>query len=195
MELAHAQILLVRHAEPVRPGTPGFAEDDRPLPQNGLQQADELAQSLAAEPLVAIYSSPYLRARQTAEPIAARHGLAVESIDDLRERMLSPDSLPIWREELQRSFCDFDYAPPGGETSRAAQIRVLNVLGAVARRHPAASVVLASHGNLITLALAAVETSIGFDFWLKLPMPALYRLRFEKNRWRIVSGPNLGPAA
>jgi len=184
-------ILLVRHAEPVEPGTPGYGAEDRPLTEKGLAQAEDFARSLDGEPLLRVYSSPYLRARQTVEPLARRRGLSVETIHDLRERMLPPGSRADWRGELERSFRDLDYAPPDGETSRAAQTRVLSVLRVVSARHGAGSILLASHGNLITLALAAIEPSIGFDIWLTLPTPALYRLRLEGGGWRIVSGPNV----
>ena len=70
------------------------------------------------------YSSPYLRARQTIEPIAQARGLTIETVEDLRERLLSPADLPDWRAHLKRSWEDFDYAPAGGETSREAQARV-----------------------------------------------------------------------
>ena len=47
-----------------------------PLTELGRQQAEALAQSLAEVPVAAIYSSPIVRAAQTAQIVAARHGLA-----------------------------------------------------------------------------------------------------------------------
>ena len=185
----------MRHAEPVRAGTPGYRTDDRPLTAIGSEQAEELARTLDGEPLVAIYSSPYLRARQTVEPLARRYGLVIETIEDLRERDF-PESTPgDWRGEIERSFRDFDYPPFGGETCRAAQARVVDVIRLIGIRHTAGTVVLASHGNLVTLALAAFRPTIGFDFWSKLPLPALFRLVQETDSWRIVSGPNLSEAS
>ena len=108
-------ILLVRHAEPVAPGTPGFDEYTRPLTAKGMRDAERFADSLASSQIDATYSSPYLRARQSIEPLAKARGLTIETIDDLRERMLSPVDLPDWRAHLRRSWDDFDYAPAGGE--------------------------------------------------------------------------------
>ncbi len=82
-------ILLIRHAEPVAPGTPGFDEFTRPLTPKGLRDADRLSETHASTRIDAAYSSPYLRARQTIEPIARARGLAIDTIDDLRERTLS----------------------------------------------------------------------------------------------------------
>lgn len=58
MAVDQLDILLVRHADPVRAGTPGYATEDRPLSDIGVSQAEELVHRLGAEPLVAIYSSP-----------------------------------------------------------------------------------------------------------------------------------------
>lgn len=185
------QMLLVRHAEPVRAGTRGYGTESRPLSEIGFNQAETLARTLEREPVVAIYSSPYLRARQTVEPLARRSGLLIETIDDLRERDFPEGAPGDWRGELERSFRDFDYRAFGGETCRAAQARVVEVMRLIALRHASGSVVLATHGNLLTLALAAFRPSIGFDFRSMLPLPALYRLARESESWRIVSGPNL----
>jgi hypothetical protein len=58
------EIVLVRHAEPVPPGTPGWEErdDERPLSAEGLRQAQELAFELEPYILTACYASPYPRA-------------------------------------------------------------------------------------------------------------------------------------
>jgi 2,3-bisphosphoglycerate-dependent phosphoglycerate mutase len=187
-------ILLLRHADAVKPGTLGYGTRNRPLSEIGFRQAEEMAHALDGEPLVAICSSPYVRARQTVEPLALRRGLVIETIADLREQDFPEDASGDWRAEAERSFRDFDHAPFGGETSRAAQARVVDVMGLIATRHTAGTVVLASHGNLITLALAAIEPSISFSFFSKMPLPAVYRLRSEGDGWRIVSGPNIGPS-
>src|SRR3984957_20225086 len=128
-------VLLVRHAEPIAPGTQGFDEFTRPLTAKGMRDAEQLRAMHASTRIDAAYSSPYLRARQTIEPIAQARGLTIETIEDLRERLLSPSDLPDWRAQLKRSWEDFDYAPPGGETSRDAQARVVRVLDTTASRH------------------------------------------------------------
>ena len=130
-------VLLVRHAEPVAPGTSGFDEFTRPLTTKGMRDAEQLREIHSSTRIDAAYSSPYLRARQTIEPIARARGLAIATIEDLRERMLSLAELPDWKTHLKRTWEDFDYAPPGGETGRIAQARVVRVLDTIASRHSA----------------------------------------------------------
>jgi 2,3-bisphosphoglycerate-dependent phosphoglycerate mutase len=177
-------VLLIRHAESMPPGTAGFDEYTRPLTARGVRDAHQLADLHASTRIDAAYSSPYLRARQTIEPIALAHGLTIETVDDLRERMLSAVELPDWRTHLERSWKDFDYAPAGGESSREAQRRVLRVLDSIASRHQGGAVILASHGNLIALALHAFIPNVDYAFWESIPTPAVFSLVRDGQRWQ-----------
>jgi 2,3-bisphosphoglycerate-dependent phosphoglycerate mutase len=181
-------IVLVRHAAAVAPSDPRHEQNDRPLAGSGRRDAERLADELAAEAVAAIYSSPYPRAVQTVEPLARRLGLEISLVDDLRERLLSPGALPDWREQLQRSWTDFGYALEHGESSAEAQRRVTEVLATLRRRHPGGRIVVASHGNLIALALHAIAPEqVDFEFWAAMPTPAVYVLRGDGT----VSGPGL----
>jgi 2,3-bisphosphoglycerate-dependent phosphoglycerate mutase len=177
-------VLLIRHAESMAPGISGFDEYTRPLTAKGIRDAQQLSAMCASMSIDAAYSSPYLRPRQTVAPIAQARGLTIEIVADLRERLLSPADLPNWRAHLKRSWNDFDYAPPGGETSRDAQSRVLRVLDMVASRHSEGTVILASHGNLIALALHAFMPNVDYAFWESIPMPAVFTLIRDGGRWR-----------
>jgi len=58
---------------------------DSPLSDQGRGQAQAAADLLSGTKIEAVYSSSMKRARETAEIIAAPHGLAVEPFDELRE--------------------------------------------------------------------------------------------------------------
>jgi 2,3-bisphosphoglycerate-dependent phosphoglycerate mutase len=133
-----------------------------------------LADTLRTEPIAGVYSSPYPRALQTVEPLAAALGVTVTLVPDLCERLLAPGPLPDWLEHCHRGWNDFDYALPGGETSRTAQRRMASALSLLAAKHPGETIAVASHGNLIALALNARDPEVDFDFWRSMPMPAVY---------------------
>ena len=66
-------LYILRHGLAVEPGTPGYALDaDRPLTPKGERKLWQIAEAMAALELSfdIILSSPYLRARQTAEIVA-----------------------------------------------------------------------------------------------------------------------------
>jgi phosphohistidine phosphatase len=67
------RLLLIRHAAAVPSGTPGLADDDRPLTPRGRARFERAAQGLAriADRPDVLLTSPLPRARATAE-IAAR---------------------------------------------------------------------------------------------------------------------------
>lgn len=182
------EIILVRHAEPIAVGTPGIAEDDRPLTPAGRLAALEIAERLAAEGPTAILSSPYRRAVETVEPLAERCGLRLSIVDDLRERRLSLTLHDGWRESLVRSWSDPDFSLPGAESGRAAQTRVRRYIETVRERNPEGGrIVMGSHGNLIALLLSGFDPAIGVDWHLAMPMPAIYRLSHDGQGWRIDS--------
>jgi 2,3-bisphosphoglycerate-dependent phosphoglycerate mutase len=191
MPLAALEIILVRHATPIPPGTPGWEDrdDERPLTDEGLRDADELALELDAYHLAAAYSSPYPRAIQTVAPAARRHDLELHLLADLRERQLTVGLRPDWPEIMARAWADPDFAVPGAETGRAAQRRAIGVLDLLRARHAdGGRLLLGSHGNLIALLLNAFEPAVGHDFHAAMPMPAVYHLEHDGVGWRVLGG-------
>ena len=66
-------LFVLRHGIAVEPGTPGYTHDaDRPLTPEGERKLGQIAEAMEALELSfdLILSSPYLRARQTAELIS-----------------------------------------------------------------------------------------------------------------------------
>lgn len=69
-----SMIYLVRHAEKQAGGDPALSEA-------GAARAGRLATQFAGVPLQAVYSTDTRRTRQTAGPVAVRHGLTVDLYD------------------------------------------------------------------------------------------------------------------
>ncbi|BBZ35397.1 hypothetical protein AWB99_06125 [Mycolicibacterium confluentis] len=73
------------------------------LSERGRAQAKAVAEALANNDIVAVFASPLQRAQETATPIAAVHGLAIDTDDDLIEsanyfegKRMSPGD-GVWR--------------------------------------------------------------------------------------------------
>lgn len=165
-----ARILyLIRHCQ-----AEGQAPDP-PLTPAGHDDAIRLADFLRGAGIQRVVSSPHQRAIQTAEPLARRLGLAVETDPRLAERVLAGADRPDWRERLRESFADPDLCLPGGESGRAALERGLAALRDLTESQagPAAAV---THGNLLALLLQHFDPRHGFDTWQALTNPDLYRI-------------------
>jgi broad specificity phosphatase PhoE len=72
---AGLEVVVVRHAEKLAVG------DDPGLSDPGRARAQRLAALLRESPLVAAYATDTRRARETADPAAQAHGLAVTAYD------------------------------------------------------------------------------------------------------------------
>lgn len=161
------ELLLIRHAEPVRigPGTaPGPA--DPHLTERGRAQADRLAAWLAAEPVDAVLSSPLQRARGTAEPVGRGLGLDVEVVDGLMEYDAQSDFyIPV--EELRETrdhhwtaMIEGRWDELGGEPPEVFRARIVPCVDAIIERFPGGTVAAVCHGGVINVYLAAL---LGLD--------------------------------
>ncbi len=198
MSLGRLDILLVRHAEAVPPGSPGWEDrdNDRPLTDAGRQAAEELAEELEPYVITGVYCSPYRRAIETVEPTAERRGLRVIVLEDLRERQFTVDHRVDWLAQLHASWADLDYALDGTESGRQAQRRGSAVLDLLRVRHPdGGRLLLGSHGNLISLILHALEPGVDAEFHLTMPNPAIYHLEHDGRGWRVMGGHGFVQAA
>lgn len=168
------EIYLVRHADAV------FSDDEmRPLSETGMEQAREVADALVRMLPQALYSSPYKRARQTIEPLAARLGLPIVAVDDFRERTLTSGFVEDFQAAAKATWDDPDFAHPGGESNRTAQHRGVAALHELAARHRNERIVVATHGTLLALMLRSFDRRVGYEFWSSITVPDIYVLTFE----------------
>ena len=190
------EIVLVRHAESVPVGTPPWESDDdqRPLTEKGLRDADELAFELDPYHFNAVYSSPYPRSMQTVAPTAARRSLEVQPLHDLRERRLVASPSDDWADLMARAWADPDFAAPGAETGRKAQLRGLRALDLLRARHALGGrLLVGSHGNLISLILQTLEPGVDHAFHAAMPNPAVFHLEHDGIGWRVMGGHGFAP--
>ena len=190
------ELILVRHAQAVPIGTPPWEEndDDRPLTEEGLRDADDLALELDPYHLSAVYSSPYRRAVQTVTPTAARRFLEVQPLDDLRERRLAAAPRDDWPDLLARAWADPEWAAPGGESGRDALLRGMRALDLLRARHSLGGrLLVGSHGNLISLILQSLEPAVDHAFHVGMPNPAVFQLEHDGVGWRVMGGHGFAP--
>lgn len=159
-------LYLVRHCR-----AEGQAPDAE-LTEEGRKQSGELAGFFKDKEISHIISSPFTRAIQSIEQTADSLGLKMEIDGRLAERTLSSEDLPDWMERLEESFEDLDLKLAGGESSREAADRGMEVLEASPDR-----TILVTHGNLMGLLLKRIDGAYGFEEWKKLSNPDVYEVK------------------
>lgn len=151
---SHVELILVRHALPLRARGVDGAPADPGLADEGHNQAERLAGWLAAERIDAIVSSPARRARETAGPLADTLGLPVGGADALREfdtgateyvpiEELSVDD-PRWQALARGEL--YDCADPEGFRER-----VIDGVERLVGDHPGGRVAAFSHAGAINV--------------------------------------------
>ncbi|MGA0217312.1 MAG: histidine phosphatase family protein [Ilumatobacteraceae bacterium] len=148
------ELLLIRHALPIRREvTEGAA--DPPLSDDGLRQAELLAEYLASEKIDAIYASPLLRAQQTAQPLSIRVGLEIIDDPGIAEfDQHSSEYIPV--EELKASgdprLTEF-LLGEGDEFDDRDEFRdrVMNSIERIISDHGGDRVAVVCHGGVINL--------------------------------------------
>ncbi len=190
------QIYLVRH------GQTGWNAEGRlcgssdvPLSEEGFAQARRLANRLVSVPLDAIYSSPLLRARQTAELIASLHGLPVILESALREvdygdwegLAVATVANQFPEQERLRREDPLRFVPPNGEPMAAFAQRVIAAIQRLANSHPNQTVCVVAHQTVNRFILCWV-LQMDFSRWRQLRQdPACVNLLLVQGEglWRV----------
>jgi probable phosphoglycerate mutase len=157
-------ILLARHGETDwnREGRfQGWA--DPPLNATGRAQAVDLSVALMAEELAAVYSSPLRRAHETAEVVAASHGLEPLTVEALREVDVGSWS-GLTRAEIEERFpqqyarwLGYGQGWTDGETYDAMAERVVAALLELAVAHRGERILAVTHGGPMRAASAFAD--------------------------------------
>jgi probable phosphoglycerate mutase len=168
-------VLLVRHGQTPTTGAtlPGRAAGLH-LADTGRAQAEAAAARIAGLKKVdAVYASPLERTRETAAPIAKARKLKVKAHKGLLEcdfgqwtgaQLKDLYKLPEWK-TVQSFPSGFRF--PDGESFTEMQLRMVDTVAGLVRRHPGGVVVAVSHADPIK-ALAAHAMGTHLDLFQRL---------------------------
>jgi probable phosphoglycerate mutase len=168
---------------------------DTPLSPRGRWQAGRVGEALATEALDAVIASDLVRALDTAQAIAARHGLAVSSDPGLRERSFGifegytyADIDARWPAEAARwRHHDPDFGPEEGETFRAFYARSVSTATRIAAAHAGRSIAIVTHGGVLDcLYRAACGVALDAPRTWELGNAAVNRLLYTARGFTLV---------
>lgn len=170
-------LYLVRHAQSLP--LPHVNEADWQLSAVGADQAQRLVPVLARLGVRRVYSSPYLRCRETLAPFAAAVGCEVVLHEGLRERRIAGQWVADFRDVWRRSWEDFSYLLEGGECSWDCRARIGAAAQEIVARHPGETLALGSHGNAIGLFLHFVDAGCGIAEASRLRTPEILKVVYD----------------
>jgi 2,3-bisphosphoglycerate-dependent phosphoglycerate mutase len=168
-------VVFVRHAQSAP--SPDLPEAAFPLSEKGERQAEALVPVLTSLGVTALVSSPFVRAVGTLRPFANAAGLPLALDEDLRERKLAGQWLPDIKAAeaaVRRSFAEPAFAFPGGESAETCTARFEAAVRRAVAANPGGTVALASHGGILSHAIAHYQERPPFDFWRDMRNPYLF---------------------
>ncbi|HET9662102.1 MAG TPA: histidine phosphatase family protein [Thermomicrobiales bacterium] len=174
---AESEINIMPELEIPRHALPPDSGVTYPLTRKGMQQASAIAQRLAGERLIAVYSSTRMRCVQTATAIALPHEIPVRPMDDLVEiAFVDPAaSMGMIEEDDVRAVMgrwqagDIDAATPGGgESLREVFQRFLPAMREIIAKHAGqeGTLVIVAHGGVLASGLTQLFANITPEFVL-----------------------------
>ena len=188
------ELLLVRHGETDWNRERRFqGHADEPLNEAGREQARELAEALAGEKIDAVYTSDLVRARETAEILAARLEAEAVPLRELREIDVGSWQGLSWPEIEERHPEGVErwkrdgHGWDGGESYEELGVRIVAVLRDIAARHPGQRVLVVGHGGTVRATRAFVEGVSVVESRGRSPAIAnceVFRVVTEDGRWR-----------
>lgn len=187
------ELILVRHAEPVKI-VDAEGPADPPLAERGRHQADRLAHYLKDEQIDAVWSSPMVRARETAEPLAAMLGVDVIVDTELAEFDREATSyIPVeelkaakderWLAMVENNFDDIAVDPV------EFQKGVVKAIEHIITGNPGSTVAVVCHGGVIN---AYVGHILGIDkaLWFEPRYTSIHRVMASRRGDRTLTALN-----
>ncbi len=162
---------------------------DSPLDAHGREQASLLGERFKRKSFHAIIASPSQRAAQTAQAIAAHHGLIVRKDERLLEYNLGAITgmtLP----EIQTFYGheQHGHTPPGGESVYEIRERVQSFMTDTFATRVGQTVIIVSHGGTISQMIAY---AIGLPAIRPQPFSlgntSVTRLEYSHGHWKLRS--------
>ncbi|TSC65031.1 MAG: putative phosphoglycerate mutase [Parcubacteria group bacterium Gr01-1014_91] len=156
---------------------------DESLAPEGVEQAKQVA-SVIPESVTRLYSSPLLRARQTAEIINEKRALPTSFHDELMEVHMGKVTGKSWKDlefgetlkEKHRTV-QYDYRPEG-ESVDEVKSRVLSFLSKINEIHDDNEVLIVTHGGIIRV-LKLLESGLPSLSTNQIQNASLYAFDFK----------------
>jgi len=198
-------VYFVRHGESEGNKRRIHQREEIPLSEKGKEQAELIAERLREVGIDIIYSSPYLRAKQTAKIIAEKLNLKIEYWDELKERRnpseleglnySDPKALEI-KKIIKENELKPDWKFSDEESFNEVLARAKRVEERLLQQHEAENILCVSHVKIIFMIVLNMlfqdkltpEVFWQFYYHSRLMNTGITHLEFEEESgWSLVT--------
>ena len=193
------KILLIRHAQATGNIEGVFQGHlDSGITDVGFKQLESLSERMKDIEFDAIYSSPLIRARETANAANKYHQLPITFFDELMEinggdwEGIPFDSIPELYPELSEIWENepYNFEAINGETMRDVCYRMVDTIGKIAQDNEGKTVCVVSHGcairNYISFLRYGTVEKLAYVEWCD--NTAIYTIEYENGVGKIIGG-------
>ena len=175
-------LILVKHSLPKI--IKNMPARDWKLSVEGQIRAQRLAEQLNQYQPEVIVSSMEPKAQETAEIIARKHNLEFHIVEGLHEHDRSKTSF-LAKDEFEIAIREFFENPNvlvfGSETANQCHIRFHRAVSSVLNNHGSKTIVIVTHGTVLSLFVSRFAGISGLDLWNELGLPSFVILDMQNS--------------
>ncbi len=188
------KLYFIRHGEKETTSliNPLIGHTDPPLTRNGVAQANALLRYFEREKVDYLYSSEYLRVKQTAEPLSKERNIPI-AIDDRLNEIDNGIIETMSDAEIERQFPEFwrdffehrhDCRFPGGETGEEVRARQNDLLNEI-RGKDGTHVLFCHEGYIRILMCNLLGIPVYHRYKFKYDYCGITEVALENAVWKI----------
>jgi probable phosphoglycerate mutase len=189
-----ARILVARHGEAMYADPELLSDEGGWLTAQGQEQAADLGERLRGERVAAVYTSRLARAQETGAVVGDLLGLPPTTVDGVQEFSVGAlAGTPAVGPQAREIFVawvtgDLDRRWPGAETGTEVVARFVEAVEGLADRHRGETVLVVSHGGVMTLAIPNTASNVRPELALDAMIPncAVATVEVDADGWRLV---------
>jgi broad specificity phosphatase PhoE len=175
-------LILVKHSLPKVVAS--LPANEWNLSDDGRTRAGRLAEQLRSFEPDVIVSSEEPKAKETAEIVSRLLQLELQIVPNLYEHDRSNISY-LSRDQFQTSVREFFQKPDqlvfGKETADQAHARFYRAVHSILNEHRNKTIVIVSHGTVISLFVSRLTGSSDFEIWNMLGLPSFIAMDLHSN--------------
>ena len=164
------------------------ADHERKLDDDGINQSNSLSKKISQKinSSTIIYSSPFVRAMQSLEPLTISNpSIRIYPDEALKEINIGKSEELTKHEIIKKMWENKTFKVENGESQDECYSKLKPFLEKVFSefKNENKNIILVTHGNLIGIILKYFfNLEFNFESWKQISMPDMYILDFDKNK-------------